>query len=110
MKNIFKYFFSFRSEQIAQQLTLIDANLYQRVEASEFVISSMGDVFDREKVPNFALCVDHFNALSYWTQGIILSQNSSEGSDYREKLMWKVRMSTIYLKRASLGHYFRVRV
>ena len=49
----------------------------------------MYDTFDREKVPNFAKAVDHFNNLSYWTQGIILSQ-TKESQDLREKIIWKV--------------------
>ena len=42
-----------------------------------------------EKVPNFAKAVDHFNNLSYWTQGIILSQ-TKDSQDLREKIIWKV--------------------
>ena len=49
----------------------------------------MYDTFDREKVPNFAKAVDHFNNLSYWTQGIILSQ-TKDSQDLREKIIWKV--------------------
>ena len=54
----------------------------------------MGDVFDPEKAPNFAQGVDHFNALSYWTQGIILTQNApvKEAQEVREKIILKVRI------------------
>jgi len=58
----------------------------------------MEDTFDRIKVPNFALGVDHFNALSYWTQGIILTQNApgKDGQDVREKIMWKVSDTALF--------------
>ena len=81
------YFLS--SERVAEQLTLVEADNFRAVDSSEFVISSMYDTFDREKVPNFAKAVDHFNNLSYWTQGIILSQ-TKDSQDLREKIIWKV--------------------
>ena len=80
------------SERVAEQLTLVEADNFRAVDSSEFVISSMYDTFDREKVPNFAKAVDHFNNLSYWTQGIILSQ-TKDSQDLREKIIWKV---TVY--------------
>ena len=85
------------SERVAEQLTLVEADNFRAVDSSEFVISSMYDTFDREKVPNFAKAVDHFNNLSYWTQGIILSQ-TKDSQDLREKIIWKVSTSKYFTK------------
>jgi len=88
----------FSSERVAEQLTLVEADNFRAVDSSEFVISSMYDTFDREKVPNFAKAVDHFNNLSYWTQGIILSQ-TKDSQDLREKIIWKLLNVLHHLQR-----------
>ena len=77
------------SEKIAEQITLVEAEHFRAIGESEFIISSMHDTFDRIKVPNFAKAVEHFNDLTYWAQGIILSQ-PRESQEYREKILWKV--------------------
>ena len=52
----------------------------------------MGENYDREKAPNFTLGVNHFNALSYWVQCVILTQKSpnKDAQEMREKIMTKV--------------------
>jgi len=79
----------FSSEKIAEQITLVEAEHFRSIGESEFIISSMHDTFDREKVPNFAKAVEHFNDLTYWVQGIILSQHR-HAQEQREKILWKV--------------------
>ena len=78
------------SERIAEQLSLVEAENFRLIDSSEFVICSKEDTLDRSLVPNFAKAVDHFNNLSYWTQGIILSQEEN-AQDIREKILWKVK-------------------
>ena len=68
---------------------MVEAENFRLIDSSEFVICSKEDTLDRTLVPNFAKAVDHFNNLSYWTQGIILSQEH-EAQDQREKILWKV--------------------
>jgi len=79
----------FSSERIAEQLSLVEAENFRLIDSSEFVICSKEDTLDRSLVPNFAKAVDHFNNLSYWTQGIILSQEEN-AQDVREKILWKL--------------------
>jgi len=42
-----------------------------------------------KKTPKFSAAVDHFNSVSYWTQGLILSQNSpgKDVTDLRERIL-----------------------
>jgi hypothetical protein len=49
----------------------------------------MSDTQDSQKTPNFSAAVDHFNSVSYWTQGLILSQNSpgKDATDLRERIL-----------------------
>ena len=89
----FLHFFS--SERIAEQLSLVEAENFRLIDSSEFVICSKEDILDRKLVPNFAKAVDHFNNLSYWTQGIILSQ-AADAQDLREKILWKVFYRWLY--------------
>ena len=79
----------FRSDTFAQHLCILDADFYRSIEPSEFVLAAMSDTQDSQKTPNFSAAVDHFNSVSYWTQGLILSQNSpgKDASDLRERIL-----------------------
>ena len=79
----------FRSDTFAQHLCILDADFYRSIEPSEFVLAAMSDTQDSLKTPNFSAAVDHFNSVSYWTQGLILSQNSpgKDATDLRERIL-----------------------
>jgi len=79
----------FRSDTFAQHLCILDADFYRSIEPSEFVLAAMSDTQDSQKTPNFSAAVDHFNSVSYWTQGLILSQNSpgKDATDLRERIL-----------------------
>ena len=78
-----------RSEIFAQHLCILDADFYRSIEPSEFVLAAMSESQDSQKTPNFSAAVDHFNSVSYWTQGLILSQNApgKEATDLRERIL-----------------------
>lgn len=82
----------FRSDTFAQHLCILDADFYRSIEPSEFVLAAMSDTQDSQKTPNFSAAVDHFNSVSYWTQGLILSQNSpgKDATDLRERILSNV--------------------
>lgn len=79
----------YTSDTFAQHLCILDADFYRSIEPSEFVLAAMSETQDSQKTPNFSAAVDHFNSVSYWTQGLILSQNSpgKDATDLRERIL-----------------------
>lgn len=54
----------FKSEQIAEQMTLLDANLFMKIEIPEVLIWAQEQ--NEERSPNLTRFTEHFNKMSYW--------------------------------------------
>lgn len=54
----------FKSEQIAEQMTLLDAELFMKIEIPEVLIWAQEQ--NEERSPNLTLFTEHFNKMSYW--------------------------------------------
>lgn len=54
----------FKSEQIAEQMTLLDAELFFKIEIPEVLIWAQEQ--NEEKSPNLTKFTEHFNKMSYW--------------------------------------------
>ncbi|XP_044756860.1 guanine nucleotide-releasing factor 2 isoform X2 [Coccinella septempunctata] len=74
----------FKSEQIAEQMTLLDAELFMKIEIPEVLIWAQEQ--NEERSPNLTLFTEHFNKMSYWARTKILQMNNKET---REKYFLK---------------------
>nr|XP_015838148.1 PREDICTED: guanine nucleotide-releasing factor 2 isoform X5 [Tribolium castaneum] len=74
----------FKSEQIAEQMTLLDADLFMKIEIPEVLIWAQEQ--NEERSPNLTRFTEHFNKMSYWARTRILT---AEGKDVREKYFLK---------------------
>ncbi|KAJ8920408.1 hypothetical protein NQ315_005274, partial [Exocentrus adspersus] len=74
----------FKSEQIAEQMTLLDAELFMKIEIPEVLIWAQEQ--NEERSPNLTRFTEHFNKMSYWARTKILT---AEGKDIREKYFMK---------------------
>lgn len=54
----------FKSEQIAEQMTLLDADLFMKIEIPEVLIWAQEQ--NEERSPNLTRFTEHFNKMSYW--------------------------------------------
>lgn len=54
----------FKSEQIAEQMTLLDADLFMKIEIPEVLIWAQEQ--SEERSPNLTRFTEHFNKMSYW--------------------------------------------
>uniref|UniRef100_A0A671PI64 CRK SH3-binding GNRP n=1 Tax=Sinocyclocheilus anshuiensis TaxID=1608454 RepID=A0A671PI64_9TELE len=60
----------FRSHEIADQLTLLDAELFYKIEIPEVLLWAKEQ--NEEKSPNLTQFTEHFNNMSYWYDALIL--------------------------------------
>ncbi|KAM7019110.1 rap guanine nucleotide exchange factor 1-like [Tautogolabrus adspersus] len=74
----------FRSQDLAEQLTLMDAELFYKIELPELLLWSKEQ--NEEKSPNLTLFTQHFNNVSYWVRSVIILQDKPQE---REKLLLK---------------------
>ena len=70
-KFLFDFFFfrqslllDFKSEQVAEQMTLLDAELFLKIEIPEVLIWAQEQ--NEERSPNLTKFTEHFNKMSYW--------------------------------------------
>ena len=70
----------YKSQDIAQQMTLLDAELFQKVEIPEVLIYAQEQI--EELSPNLATFTEHFNKMSYWVRSRILEQTEKEREKY----------------------------
>jgi len=75
----------FKSDEIADQLTFLDNENFQKIEISELLFWSQEQ--SEEKSPNLAAFTERFNKLSFWAKTRILCSESKEN---REKIFWKL--------------------
>ncbi|XP_071012172.1 rap guanine nucleotide exchange factor 1-like [Oncorhynchus clarkii lewisi] len=74
----------FRSHEIADQLTLLDAELFYKIEIPEVLLWAKEQ--NEEKSANLTQFTEHFNNMSYWVRSIIILQEKAQD---REKLLLK---------------------
>ncbi|XP_026988945.2 rap guanine nucleotide exchange factor 1 isoform X3 [Tachysurus fulvidraco] len=74
----------FRSHEIADQLTLLDAELFYKIEIPEVLLWAKEQ--NEEKSPNLTQFTEHFNNMSYWVRSLIITQEKAQD---REKLLLK---------------------
>jgi Rap guanine nucleotide exchange factor 1 len=69
---------------VAEQMTLLDADLFQKIEIPEVLIWAREQC--EERSPNLKLFTEHFNKMSYWARSQILKQEDAKD---REKYVLK---------------------
>ncbi|XP_069742677.1 rap guanine nucleotide exchange factor 1-like isoform X1 [Narcine bancroftii] len=74
----------FHSHEIAEQLTLLDAELFYKIEIPEVLLWAKEQ--NEEKSPNLTQFTEHFNNMSYWVRSIIIQQEKAQD---RERLLLK---------------------
>ena len=80
--------FEFRSNHIAQQLTLNDADVLKNIEPIELLNWLRQPNY--ESSPNLKIFIDKFNHISFWFQSKILKQESDKNREHFGKKMLKV--------------------
>ncbi|CAF1172681.1 unnamed protein product [Adineta ricciae] len=76
----------FDSSDLSEQLTLIDSELFLKIQLSEILYISIEK--GEEYSPNLAVFTEHFNNISYWVRSRILEQNSQrQRENYFEKFL-----------------------
>lgn len=65
----------FKSSELAEQMTLLDAELFLRIEIPEVLVWAQEQ--NEEKSPNLTLFTEHFNKMSYWARSRILEQTEA---------------------------------
>ena len=78
----------FKSGELAEQMTLLDAELFLRIEVPEVLVWAQEQ--NEEKSPNLTLFTEHFNKMSYWARSRILEQ-----PDARERERYVVKFIKI---------------
>ncbi|XP_030579244.1 rap guanine nucleotide exchange factor 1-like [Archocentrus centrarchus] len=74
----------FRSQDLAEQLTLLDAELFSKIELPEVLLWSKEQ--NEEKSPNLTEFTQHFNNVSFWVRSVIILQDKPQD---RERLLLK---------------------
>ncbi|XP_063707501.1 guanine nucleotide-releasing factor 2 isoform X2 [Culicoides brevitarsis] len=65
-----------KTQEIAEQMTLLDAELFQKIEIPEVLIWAQEQC--EERSPNLTLFTEHFNKMSYWARSVILKQEDAK--------------------------------
>lgn len=79
-----KSLLSFKSMELAEQMTLLDAQLFLRLDSAELILWVQEQ--NEAKSPNLNKFTEHFNNMSFWCRTKILQQ---EDAKEREKLVSK---------------------
>ncbi|KAM9393345.1 rap guanine nucleotide exchange factor 1 [Pholidichthys leucotaenia] len=74
----------FRSQDLAEQLTLMDSVLFCKIELPEVLLWSKEQ--NEEKSPNLTEFTQHFNNVSFWVRSVIIVQDKAQD---RERLLLK---------------------
>lgn len=74
----------FKSHEIAEQMTLLDAELFLTMEIPEVLLWASEQ--NEERSPNLTTFTEHFNKMSYWARTRILDHDDSKD---REKYVMK---------------------
>ena len=84
----------FQSEDLAKELTLLDAKNFHAIDLPE--ILAWGKEQNEEKSPNLAIYTEHFNKVSYWCRTYLLSFEKQQD---REKIYSKFLKIMKHLRR-----------
>ncbi|XP_056275056.1 rap guanine nucleotide exchange factor 1-like [Pseudoliparis swirei] len=84
----------FRSQDLAEQLTLLDSELFCKIELPEVLLWSKEQ--NEERSPNLTAFTQHFNNVSFWVRSVIILQDKSQD---REKLLLKFLKTMKHLRR-----------
>ncbi|XP_062272854.1 rap guanine nucleotide exchange factor 1-like [Scomber scombrus] len=84
----------FRSHDLAEQLTLLDSELFYKIELQEVLLWSKEQ--NEEKSPNLTAFTQHFNNVSFWVRSVIILQDKPHD---REKLLLKFLKTMKHLRR-----------
>lgn len=82
----------FKSEHLAEQMTLFDNELFVKIEPSELLIWSRQQIEE----PNLNKFTEHFNKMSYWARSRIIEENETKE---RERIAWKFIKVMKYLRK-----------
>ncbi|XP_066595509.1 guanine nucleotide-releasing factor 2-like isoform X3 [Prorops nasuta] len=77
----------FKSEYIAEQMTLLDADLFMKIEIPEVLVWAQEQ--NEERSPNLTRFTEHFNKMSYWARSRILEHRLENEAKDREKYVMK---------------------
>ncbi|XP_014274187.1 guanine nucleotide-releasing factor 2 isoform X2 [Halyomorpha halys] len=66
----------FKSDHVAEQMTLLDSELFMKIEIPEVLIWAQEQ--NEERSPNLTRFTEHFNKMSYWARSRILEQNDAK--------------------------------
>nr|XP_046242395.1 rap guanine nucleotide exchange factor 1-like [Scatophagus argus] len=84
----------FRSLDLAEQLTLLDSELFYKIELPEVLLWSKEQ--NEEKSPNLTQFTQHFNNVSFWVRSVIMLQDKPQD---REKLLLKFLKTMKHLRK-----------
>uniref|UniRef100_A0A0N5APS1 Ras-GEF domain-containing protein n=1 Tax=Syphacia muris TaxID=451379 RepID=A0A0N5APS1_9BILA len=90
--------FEFRSSAIAKQMTLLDADLFQKIEPPEMLWWAQEQ--DEKKSPNLCAFTEHFNKVSYWVRTMVIRPKEQR---IRDKYLLKYIKIMKQLR--SMGNY-----
>ncbi|XP_042898882.1 guanine nucleotide-releasing factor 2 isoform X2 [Parasteatoda tepidariorum] len=66
----------FKSENLAEQMTVLDSDLFQKIEIPEVLLWAREQKEDLS--PNLTTFTEHFNKMSYWARSRILEQEDAK--------------------------------
>lgn len=75
---------NFKSVELAEQMTLLDAQLFLRLDSAELILFVQEQ--NEDKSPNLTKFTEHFNNMSFWCRTKILQQDDPKE---RERLVYK---------------------
>ena len=75
---------NFKSLEVAEQMTLLDSQLFQRIDSAELLTWVQEQAED--KSPNLTKFTEHFNNMSYWSRTMILQQPDAKVGDIQTRL------------------------
>ncbi|XP_068999720.1 LOW QUALITY PROTEIN: rap guanine nucleotide exchange factor 1-like [Embiotoca jacksoni] len=84
----------FRSQDLAEQLTLLDSELFYKIRLPEVLLWSKEQ--NEEKSPNLTEFTQHFNNVSFWVRSVIILQDKYQD---RERLLMKFLKVMKHLKK-----------
>ncbi|XP_029959760.1 rap guanine nucleotide exchange factor 1-like isoform X5 [Salarias fasciatus] len=84
----------FRSQDLAEQMTLLDSELFYKIQLPEVLMWSLEQ--NEEKSPNLTKFTQHFNNMSFWVCSVIILQDKAQD---REKLLLKFLKVMKHLKK-----------
>eukprot|EP00106_Octopus_bimaculoides_P018428 XP_014785870.1 PREDICTED: rap guanine nucleotide exchange factor 1-like isoform X5 [Octopus bimaculoides] len=94
----------FKSQDIAEQMTLLDAGLFQKIEIPEVLLWAKEQ--SEELSPNLTLFTEHFNKMSYWCRTKILIQE--EPKDREKYLMKFIKIMRHLRKMSNFNSYLAI--